>query len=351
MKLITVIDLGSSKIAAACASIDTNGNPAILALENLHSRGVEQGQIQDFHKAVGDIASIVVKLEGRVKRKIRNVLVTTRGADIEMRLSRSMVPLSKMPREITGKDVKASLELAGMIKLPLEKAIVQKIVRSFHIDGEKAGIRNPIGLYGMRLEAESFIAMASRSKIQNITKSVDHAGLLLDGIYLSGMTSAGAVLNSPEKEKGVLFLDVGDMLTEALIFKEAMLKNSVISTKGASEILGQTGRPDKTKLAALFDEIVNSLSAGENDFFSVVLTGGGALLDGIIEEAEHAFKRPARIGRAKNEKRTLNSQDAIIHTSTIGLIELIAKERRESAPRNFFANTTRKLTHIYETYF
>lgn len=351
-KLISVIDLGSSRIAAAAAGIGQKGGVTLLAMENLHSRGINEGEITDIGKAVQDISLITGKLKAKCGKKLKNVFVTTRSAGIEVRLSRGMIALSKTPREITRNDVRRSSELASMVRLPLDRAIMQKIVRNFRVDGSDAEVKNPVGLYGMRLEAESFIATANRSKIQNITKCIDHAGFLLGGIYLSSIASAESVLDAKEKEKGVLLLDIGEALTEGLIFKSDMLKTFCVARKGARAVYDGNRHVDKALLTALLTDAFAALPNGASGFSSVVLTGGGALLDGVVEEAEKVLRLPVKIGLAKNQNQSLSSQDAIIHAPTIGLLTHIANERKASQTHiPPFLRTMHKLQTIYETYF
>jgi cell division ATPase FtsA len=339
---ITVIDLGSNRIVAARGAVDRNNRVHFSALEDLHSRGIEGGEITDINKAIDDISSVMKRFERREKRRLKKIHVTTRGAGIQMAASRGMTPLSRTPREITGKDIRKCLELATLVKLPVDKAVMQKIIKGFTIDGGEASVLNPLGLYGIKLEVESFIAIASRSKIQNITKCIDHAGFLLDGIYLSSLASAGSILDAKEKEDGVLLLDIGGALTEELIFKNGILKGRAIIKKGANA----------KKPTALLKDALAAFPAGAREFSSVVLTGGGALLDGIIEEAEREFGVPARMGLVKSSGQSLNSQDALIHAPTIGLINHIAKEYAASrAPENPLRRILHNLTHIYETYF
>ena len=336
-KIVTVIDLGSNRIAAATARINKEGNVSLLALEHLDSRGMRGGDVIDINKATEDITSVVGRLERRKTPKIQNVFVVTKGADTKMALFSGMIPLARTPREITRRDVLKCLDIAAMVKLPLERAIVEKIVRSFRIDGALQDIINPIGLYGIRLEASAFIATINQSKVQNITKCIDHAGLLLDGIRLSVIASSNSVLDEKEKKEGVLLLDIGDTLTESLIFKNNMLKSFRIIKKGAGTILNGN---------------IEESYGRDNDFSSVVVTGVGALLDGVIEKTEKALKRPARIGIVKDAGQSLNSQDAIIHTRTTGLINRLAKEYKEShTHKSPIHKAFRKILDMYESYF
>lgn len=351
-KSITVIDLGSSKIAAATADIDKTGKLSVSALENLESRGINGGEIVDINKAIEDISLIKKKLERKEKNRLKKVYVTTRGADTRLEASGGMIVLSRTPREVTRKDIKKCLKLTSMVRLPVDRAVVQSIVKGFNIDGAPQMVKDPIGLYGIKLEARAFIATANLSKIQNITKCIDHAGMLLEGIYLSSIAVAGGVLKNEEKEKGVLLIDIGESLTEAIVFKNGALTNAHIMQKGARTIVDSHGHANKIKLAELFDEARGTLSAETGDFSSVVLTGGGALLDGVIEEAEKALRVQARVGLVKDASYGLNAQEAIIHAPTFGLIKTIASEYHTSRiPGNRFHKIFHNLLTLYETYF
>lgn len=330
-KLVTIIDLGSSRIAAAMADIKKDGQVSLLALENISSNGITGGHITDIDKAVRDVSYAMKKIRSAAQRRAKNVFITTKGADTKLNISRGMVPLAKVPRQITRQDIKKCLDIASMINIPLDRVCIDKVVRRFFIDDGTAGVRNPVGLYGIKLEAETFIATVNHSKIQNITKCIDHAGFLLDGIYLSSICSANSVLTAEEKTRGVLLIDIGSSLAEMLVFKDNTLQDFRIAEKGPSMVLEAGMRPD---------------------FSSVVVTGGGALPDGVIEETERALKVPARIGIVGKTGYSLNSRDAIIHTSTIGLIDRMAEEYRNSqTDMNPARRTLRKIIDIYESYF
>ena len=351
-KIITTIDLGSNKIAVAMAGVDKKGDVFIIGLESMISRGITGGDITDINRAVEDISSVTARLKRRSKKKIKNVFVTTKGTDIKMDTSRGMVALSRSPRIILKKDVKKCLDLAAMVKLPLERVVIDKIVKGFHIDGSATVVGDPVGLYGIKLESEAFIATANRSKVQNIAKCIDHAGFLMGGVYLSGIASADSVLDGEEKQKGVLLLDIGDSLTEVIVFKNGTLKGFSVIKKGASDITGEERCPDKIKLNALLKKIAAGIPEGGEGLSSAVVTGGGALLDGVIEEAEKAFGMPTRIGIVKKPGCSLNPRDAIIHTATIGLIEHIARDRKaDREHKNPARRALHKIIDLYESYF
>jgi len=352
MKNITVIDLGTNKIAALTAKLSKDGTVSIEAMESLNSRGMRAGEIKDINRTVEDISLVVKRLERHKKRKIKSAFITTKSPDIEFVLSRGMVPLSNASREITKKDIGKCLQIAGMMKIPLERAVLQKLVKGFRIDDGSLFPGNPEGLYGVKLETEAFIVTAKQSNINNIAKCMDHAGLLLDGIFISSIALADCVLEDREKEKGVLLLDIGDSLTEGLIFKNSLLVYFFNVKKGADFLLDREEEVNKGNLSVFLDEINKNVQEVTEKFEHLVIAGGGALIDGLLEEAEKKLICPARIGIAKDAGRSLNSQDGIIHASTIGLAERIAKDYKASQPyRNPVSSAIHKALHIYEMYF
>ena len=350
-KIITVIDLGSNMIAGAVGGIGPNGTFDVVFLESIKSRGVNEGDISDLPKAVEDISRVIKKLESQARRKLKNISVSIRGSDVKLEGARGMIPLSRVSREITRRDVKRCIDIAGMIKIPMGRAIVQRMVKDFVID-EGSRVTNPVGLYGMKLEVESLIATANRSKVQTISKSIDLSGLLLDGFYLSSAASAASVLDREEKEKGVLLLDVGDSLTEGLTFRKGILEEHYKARRGARHFKDSVGHAHPGKLHDLFEAMDPLLQRKQGAFHSCVITGGGALVDGMIEETEKALGLPCRIGLVRNSRIKLNSQDAIIHASTIGLIGQLAQNFVSAQPQGgSLKKTLHRLLDLYEHYF
>jgi|GEM_PF-630037 len=351
-KIITVLDLGSRRIAAAMAELTADGGFRILALENTNSNGIDRGCVVDMGKTVKDISDAMKKVNSRSGQRAKDVMVTIGGADTKMIAARGMVPLARTPRQVTAKDVKRCLDIAAMINLPPDRIGVEKIVRKFYIDGSFSGLKDPVGLYGVKLEVETFVATANCSKIQNITKCIDHAGFLANGVYLSCLASADSVLDSEERKNGTLLIDIGSLLTEASIFKDGVLKSFKVVRDGTSTILDGDMQLDPEKFGWLLDKVSRVSVSGISDFSSIVVTGGGALLGGVIEGAESRFSVPARMGIVRKTGCKLNSQDAIIHTSTIGLMErMAAAYKNTNSDKNPLRRTFQKIIDVYERYF
>ena len=141
-------------------------------------------------------------------------------------------------------------------------------------------------------------------------------------------------------------------MTEGLLFRSNVLKGFKLLNKGTGFILDSQMQANKANLNFLLDEFTRDFPREDRNFHSIVVTGGGALLDGIIEEAEKAFKLPARIGMVRNPGRQLNTQDSIIHISTIGLINQLAQEyKSHNTHKSPVHRALHKVFDIYESYF
>ena len=352
LKTFTVIDLGSTKISAATAGIDRNGREKIFATEISDSKGITGGTITDINKATQSIKTLVEKLRKKSSIKIKRVFVTVKGTDIEINRTRGMVFLSKTPREITRKDINKCAELASIFKLPLEKEIIEVIPSAFHIDGSPIPLKDPLGLYGVKLELKAFVATAGRGSMGNIAKCIDHSGLILEGVYLSGVASGASVLEEHQKDKGVLLLDIGDISSEVVFFRENMVKQFGAIKMGVSDILSDEGVINDGSMNKFFAKVKEILAHDKDKLGSLVITGGGALLEGVLESAENAFNVHARMGLVKNEGHALNLQDSIVHTSTIGLVRYLSRKHKALIlHRNPLHRFFSKFQNIYDSYF
>jgi len=351
-RLITVLDLGASEMAAATGRIDKGGNVSLLGFESMPSAGLRHGEIVDINRAAEDISTVLRRLTRAQQKKIKKLHVTIKGNDVRVEVSRGMVPLSNTPREITKRDIRKCHEIASIMNFPIDRMVIQKIVKAFYINGGNLNIKNPLGLYGVKLEMESFIATADRSKTQTIVKSVDYAGFLLEGLYLSGIASATGILSDADMERGALLLDIRDSLTEAIAFKNGFLYAYFVTGKGTDFIIRADGHPDKDRLSSVLNEVRSAMPGMEKAFSQIIATGSGALVDGIIEEVESRFNIPTNMGMVKDPGKGLQPKDALIHTSTIGQIKYLAREyKSDTSDANPASKAFKRLLDIYESYF
>ena len=344
--IIAGLDIGTATIKTLiCQKKPKKTNLEVLAQIKEISSGVRKGVIINTEEVSKIIKSSIERAEKISKEKIRAVLVNVGGAHVFFTNSHGLISVSRADQKISQEDVDRVIQAAQTFSLPSNKEILSVIPREFIIDGEK-GIKEPLGLKGVRLEVETSILGGFSPYLKNLAKTVLDSSLQIDDLILNPISSAQAVLTPREKEIGVLILDIGAGTTGLAIFEEGELIYTTIFPIGsahitndiavglkcdidtAEEIKLESGTlffkgPDKKKkietvegetlifsqkmLSRIIEarvreifEIVNKelkkiarqgkLPAG------VVLTGGGAKLPRIKELAKKELRLHCRIG-------------------------------------------------------
>ncbi|MBL7158271.1 MAG: hypothetical protein ISS91_02060 [Candidatus Omnitrophica bacterium] len=351
--LITILDLGCDRLAACLGSIHKKSSLSIFARESAPSRGIKDGAVIDAAMAIEEITALLSKLRRKNKRVTRGVHVTITGSGLSSQVSRSVIPLARIPREISKKDIKKCINIASLVRLPPDRAIVQKIVKGYSVDSGALNIVNPLGLYGIKLESEMLLLTASLSHVDTISKVIDHSGFFLEKFHLASLAKSYSLLDERDKDAGAILLDVGTGISEAAVYKNKSFLQLETIKKGTGFFINSDTTLNKEKLGTLLSELFKGLDLKEKkDVASLVITGKGALLDGMIEEAERVTKIPARLGAIKRAPVQLNSEDSIVHAATIGLLYRIAEEYRFfDMTKNPIQKTLHKLIDIYESYF
>ena len=344
--IIAGLDIGTATIKTLiCQKKPKKTNLEVLAQIKEISSGVRKGVVINTEEVSKIISSSIERAEKISKEKIRAVLVNVGGAHVFFTNSHGLISVSRADQKISQEDVDRVIQAAQTFSLPSNKEILSVIPREFIIDGEK-GIKEPLGLKGVRLEVETSILGGFSPYLKNLAKTVLDSSLQIDDLILNPLASAQAVLTPREKEIGVLILDIGAGTTGLAIFEEGELIYTTIFPIGsahitndiavglkcdidtAEEIKLESGTlffkgPDKKKkietvegetlifsqkmLSRIIEarvreifEIVNKelkkiarqgkLPAG------VVLTGGGAKLPRIKELAKKELRLHCRIG-------------------------------------------------------
>ncbi len=348
-QIIVGLDIGTSKVCALVASLEDNGNVNILGLSHIPSEGINRGNIVNIEKTSQAIREVVSAVENQSGEKLKEVIVGIVGGDVQGISSKSVITTRAPNHEITHDDVKRLIEDAKNIRFPAEKVILHALPQEFIVDGAE-GIKDPVGMVGIRVEAVVHIVMASSSAIENFRKTVHRAGLEVEEFVFQPLASAYSVLDPEEKEIGVALIDIGAGTTDVAVFEDGIIKYSgtlpiagdqitndirkalriqkeeaeklkktegyaymdVITEDKKIQIQGIGGRGPFEITRKILCEIVQprveeifeilythhlkkygfirNLPAG------VVLTGGTSLLKGIVELARDKFELPARLG-------------------------------------------------------
>lgn len=234
-RVLTAIDVGSSKIAVVIAAINKDGNASVVGESSFESVGIKKGQIVDINQAVTSISKAVDLAEKMAGVSVGNAIVSVGGAHVSSINSKGVVAVAQPEGEITALDVKRVIEAARAVSLPSAREIIHVLPRDYTVDGQ-SGIKDPKGMTGVRLEVETQIVTGSTTAIHNLVKCVTEVGIDVEAVMFSGLASAEAVLTATEKELGVVVLDIGAGTTDVAIFVEGALSYSSVLPVGARNV-------------------------------------------------------------------------------------------------------------------
>jgi len=377
-QLICGIDIGTSKIATVVAFFDaqTDKAPKIIGFATQPSLGIKRGLVIDIDKATEAIEKSVEKTEKMAGYKIEKAFVSVGGPHISSLNSHGLVAITNPNQEINENDVLRVIEAAQAVSLSSTRQIIEVVPCDFTVDGQ-GGIKNPVGMTGVRLEVDTHIITASQTNIKNIKRCLSDLGIEIDGFVFSGLASAEAVLTDTERELGVVLVDIGGGKIDLCIYSEGSLLYSSslpiggrhvtndiavglrVSLDSAEKIktylskkinnlsmkkkigelnLSELQLPEdvaNVSLKTLIDEIVNprleeifkliyeeieksglikSVPSG------LVLTGGGSLTVGIIDISKKVIGLPVRIGVPERVTGLIDEILDPSYATTIGLI-------------------------------
>ncbi len=343
--VIVGLDIGTTKTTAVVGEVTETGIN-IIGVGTSLAKEIRKGTVVNIDSMVESIKTALEEAEHMSGCRINSVYVGISGSHVKGQNSLSIVSIKG--REVSENDVQRAIEAAKAIAIPVGREIMHILPQSYVIDGQE-GIKDPIGMSGVRLEAKVHIVTGATSAIQDIIKSVNRVGLDIDDVVLEQLAAGEAVLSSDEKDLGVVLLDIGGANTSVTIFSEGSIKHTAILPVGGNYLTSDIstglrtplGDAEKIKLkygCALTsmipkDETINVPSLGGREdrevsrqilgriieprmeeilnlaykevvrfgfedllAAGVVLTGGTSLLYGITELAEQIFDMPARKG-------------------------------------------------------
>lgn len=365
------LDIGTTKIACIISEQDANGELKIVGVGVSPSDGLRKGVVVNIDKTVRSIQKAVEEAELMAGIDVDAVWVGIAGDHIRAINSRGVVAISRDNNEISELDVVRAIDAAKAVSIPMDREILHVIPQEFVVDDQK-GIKDPIGMCGVRLETQVHIITGAVTSAQNIYKSVDKAGLKVIDLVLEPLASCYAVLEKDEKELGVALVDMGGGTTDiAIYFDESIRHTAVVGLGGknvtsdiaigirtpierAEEIKKQYGcaysplvkgteyisvpgvggreqrEVSKAVLSSIIEprleeilslalreikrtEYADMLGAG------VVLTGGGSLMDGIQELAEKVFEMPVKLGIPSGFGGLTEAAKSPVHATGVGL--------------------------------
>jgi len=368
--LIVGLDIGTSKVVAIVGEVNPEGTIEVIGIGSHPSRGMKKGVVVNIESTVQSIQRAVEEAELMAGCQIHSVFAGIAGSHIQSLNSHGIVAIRD--KEVTQGDVDRVLDAARAVAIPADQQILHLIPQEFIIDAQE-GIREPVGMSGVRLEAKVHMVAGAVSAAQNIVKCVRRCGLEVDDIILEQLASSHSVLTEDEKELGVCLVDIGGGTTDMAIFAEGAIRHTAVipiagdqvtndiavalrtPTQHAEEIkvkyacaLRQLATSEETievpsvgdrpprrlarqTLAEVveprYEELFNLVQgelrrSGFEDICAagVVLTGGSSRMEGAVDLAEEVFHMPVRLGLPQGVSGLVDVVRNPIHATGVGLL-------------------------------
>lgn len=232
-KIVVAVDIGTSKIVTLIAKVDESVN--VLGVSEVPAAGIRKGQIVDIEEAVNSINSSLEAAERMAGYSASHIIASIGGSHIESQNSRGVVAVAQPEGEIRETDLSRVIDAAKAVSLPSSREIIHVLPRSYIVDGQE-GIKDPIGMTGVRLEVDTHIISANSTAVRNLEKAFSEVGVDVDSIVSSGYASSLAVLSDTEKELGVVLVDIGAGTTDICVYVEGSVAYSSVLPIGARHI-------------------------------------------------------------------------------------------------------------------
>lgn len=233
-KVVVGVDIGSSKIVTLITRVDEDA-VNVMGVSEVKSNGVKKGQIVDIKSAVECINNSLDSAERMAGYSVSRIVASIGGNHIESLNSKGIVAVSMPDQEITEGDMLRVIDAAKAVSLPSTREIIHVLPRAYTVDGQE-GIKDPIGMTGVRLEVDTHIISANGISLRNLEKAFSEVGIDVDAVVFSGYASSLAVLSDTEKELGVVMVDIGAGTTDISIYIEGSVAFSSVLPIGARHI-------------------------------------------------------------------------------------------------------------------
>ena len=395
--VIVGLDIGTTKVCAIIGRINEYEGVDIVGVGVAPSRGLRKGVVVNIESTVNSVATAIEKAELMAGIEVKSVFAGIAGGHIEGINSRGVVAVSTRNREISELEVERVIDAAKALALPMEREVIHVIPQEFVIDNQD-GIKDPIGMNGVRLEAEVHIVTGAVASAQNIVKSVNRAGYTVNDIVLEPLASAMATLKDDEKELGVVLIDIGGGTTDVLIYLNGSIWHTNVLAMGGNHVTNDISIGLRTPVNAAEeikhkwgialsgmvepDEIIEVPNVGgrnpnrmprqilaeiiqprmEEIFFlvkeeldkkdfkellagGIVLTGGASQLEGCDKLAEDVFGMPVRIGTPAGINGLIEEVTSPEFATGVGLVHYGVKVQPESYMENRGAGLFNNIKH------
>jgi len=226
-RTIASIDVGTTKVCTTIADISEGGIPQIVGVGIAPSVGLHKGLVVNISEARESIRESVRKAEQASNYKVESAYIGVTGRHVTSLNNRGVVAITRNDRVVRSDDLRRVLTAAQSLKVPNDRRLLHVIPRSYAVDGQ-AGVKNPVGMHGFRLDVETHVITAAVTSIQNLVKCVRSIGIDVEDLVLEPLASSEAVLTEDEKQVGVILADIGGGTTDVAVFKEGSIWHTSI---------------------------------------------------------------------------------------------------------------------------
>lgn len=337
-KVVCAVDIGSSKVSTLIASIGEDEKINLIGVSAVASKGVKKAQVVDIEEAVAAITESIEAAERMAGYSISSVFVSVGGPQIESTNSHAVVAVAKPDGEIAENDVLRVNDAARAIALPSSKEILHVIPRSFTVDGQE-GIRDPIGMTGVRLETDTHIITGATTSMRNMIKCMGLVGVNVEELVFSGIASSYASLTETEKELGVILVDIGGETTDVVVYVDGAIAYSSVIPVGARHITSdlavglRVSLESAEKIKVHLGKVAKSPALPES--FEREDDGKqGAVKHGLAAaKAKEELLDPRTLGISEDIQKISKRAvaDSIIRPRVREIFELVGKEIKKSA--------------------
>jgi len=370
-KLIVGLDIGTSNVKAVVGELLADNSISIVGVGSHSSKGMDKGGVNDLNLVVQSVKRAVHEMELMADCSVSSVFMSISGRHVKCQNESGMVPINN--QEVTQEDVDNVVHAARSVPIAAERRLLHVLPQEFTIDVQE-GIKNPIGMSGVRMEAQAHIITCADDMAKNLVKCVERCELTADQLIFSALASSYAVLTDDEKELGVCVVDIGGGTIDMVIYTDGAIRHTAVIPAAGNQITSDIakifrtpishaeeikikhacalkdmvsmeenievhsvgGRPSRAmsrhtlaeviepRYQELFELVHDEIRASgleEQIAAGIVLTGGTAKMEGAVEFAEEIFQMPVRVGEPLGMKGLSEYVEDAKFATAVGLLQ------------------------------
>lgn len=378
---IVGLDIGTTRVCAIIGDATEDGLVEIIGVGQAPSEGMRKGVVVNLEATTRSVARAIEEAELMAGVEVRSLFCGIAGSHIKGLNSRGVIAVGRQEGEITSADVDRVIDAARAVSIPMDREVIHVIPQEYIVD-EQDGIKDPVGMSGIRLEAEVHIVTGAVTSAQNLVRAVNKAGFEVEDVVLEPLASSYAVLTEQEKEMGVALVDIGGGTTDVAVFVEGSIWGTEVLgigggnvTKDVSiglrtplgdaesvkvrhgcalselvkaeeeievptiggrhprkvprQVLVEIIQPRMEEIFMLLDRQLKRTGYADLLSAGVVLTGGATQMEGVAELADKVLGVPVRIGAPKGVAGLVDVVNAPSFSTAVGLVLYGSRHREE----------------------